>query len=557
MISKDLCTLFSLKLAIARGGIRSSWQGSRLRVISGLVTMAVLVTGMYLLFHYLFSYLTGIEGGSYAFGETLAGRLLTMSLMAFGVFIAVSSLISGVSILFRSGEIELLLSLPASERSVAMIGTLDSWFHAGWAMLILGIPLISAYCLSLNRPFVSLVAGIVLLPVLMITWVSTGTVIMSLLSRLGRGRIWKFVGGAVIVAGAGVLLFMSSSSPAELVIDESNATLGKLHLFVSQLPGSGETWWPHSLFTSAISRFSHGGWQTGLIRVLILFLEAGTMACAALVLVSHRFRVTHSMAAESSVSHGWRLPLLRKGGRIGTIFQKDLLLFGRDPVQWSQLGLLAGMFIVYAANLRRFPMEFSDPVWLSVAIFMNISFSGFVAATLLVRFAFPSVSMEGSGLYGIVQLRRGRSLLFWSKWLQSFVAVLPLMVGIVLLSSASLGAGPVLMSESGIAMLFICFVLVSINIGLGSIFPSFGARSTATVASGQGGIISAFASMGYVLFMIAVLSIITRRYLTDGFRESVLISPLLNSLILVLPVSAIVSFFSIRLALRSLRRRDF
>jgi ABC-2 type transport system permease protein len=251
-----------------------------------------------------------------------------------------------------------------------------------------------------------------------------------------------------------------------------------------------------------------------------------------------------------------RLPLLRRGGRISTIFQKDLILFGRDPVQWSQLALLAGMFIVYAANLRRFPLDFSDPVWLSVAIFMNISFSGFVAATLLVRFAFPSISMEGPGLHSILQLPGGRRLIFWSKWVQSLMAILPLMLGVVLFSASSLGAGPVLMSESGGAMIFICLVLVSINISLGSIFPNFGAKSTATVASGQGGIISAFASMGFVLFMVTVLSVITRRYLTDGFRESVLVGPLLSALLIVLPVSAIVILSTVRIALRSLQRRD-
>ena len=160
-------------------------------------------------------------------------------------------------------------------------------------------------------------------------------------------------------------------------------------------------------------------------------------------------------------------------------------------------------------------------------------------------------------MHAIVQLRGGRRLLYWSKWVQSLLAILPLMLGVVLFSSVSLGAGPVLMSESGGAMLFICLVLVSINISLGSVFPNFGAKSTATVASGQGGIISAFASMGFVLFMVTILSIVTRRYLTDGFRESVLVRPLLSALIIVLPVSVLVSLTTIRMALRSLKRRDF
>jgi ABC-2 type transport system permease protein len=390
----------------------------------------------------------------------------------------------------------------------------------------------------------------------MLTWLSMGSLVMSVMNRLGGGRVWRLTGGVVILAVAGVILFLSSSSPTELVIDEGNATLGRLHTFVAQLPGSGESWWPHALFTSAVSRFSRESWGPGLVRAGVLAVEAAVACLAALLMVSLRFRQVRSRVSEGRACREMRLPLLRRGGRISTVFQKDLILFGRDPVQWSQLGLLAGMFVVYAANLRRFPIDFSDPVWLSVAIFMNISFSGFVAATLLVRFAFPSISMEGQGLHALLQLPGGRRLLFWSKWVQSLLAILPLMMGVVLLSSASLGAGPILMSESGGAMLFICLVLVSINISLGSVFPSFGARSTATVASGQGGIIAAFASMGFVLFMVSVLSIITRRYLTDGFRESVLVRPLISSLLLVVPVAALVLLYTMRTGLRSLARRD-
>ncbi len=134
-----------------------------------------------------------------------------------------------------------------------------------------------------------------------------------------------------------------------------------------------------------------------LVSGLLLACQAMLLVLAALFLASGKYLKAWNRSAEVSVRYQSSL-FFRDGGRASTIFQKDVLLFLRDPVQWSQLGLLAGMFAIYVINLNRFPIDFGNPYWLAVGIFINISFSAFVVATMMVRFAFPAPSMEAPGL---------------------------------------------------------------------------------------------------------------------------------------------------------------
>jgi ABC-2 type transport system permease protein len=246
----------------------------------------------------------------------------------------------------------------------------------------------------------------------------------------------------------------------------------------------------------------------------------------------------------------------RHGPRLSVMI-KDLLLFLRDPVQYSQLALLAGLFLIYTVNIRRFEFDVGDPVWRGVAVFLNISFSGFVMATLLVRFAFPSVSLEKPGLHAVLTCPGGRRVLYWSKWIPAFVLLLVVLEATGYFSAVSIGAGPVLVLETVISIALLSVVLVSINVGMGAIFPEFTDNNAARIASGHGGITSAFVSMGFVLLVVSLLSIVTRTYMVEGFTERSLVRPLSWTFAVLIPLSLFLSWLLNRLAVRSLARRDF
>lgn len=550
--------LISVKARSAAGALASMWQGNRLKVIAGAVTLGIIAPSMFLLFRFLFLRLTHLEDPD--FGAALAARLLSSAFMAFTVFLAVSSMIAGISTLFRSRETVLLLSMPFRTAPVAAFRVAESWFHAGWSTILLGVPVIAAFASVVGRPpSLTAAAGAAALVPFVIVSVSCGTIVMSLLSRLGTmGGLRRGAGGVVLLSAIGLLLFFQGMKPDAVVIpDEGSSNLAAVERFVAGLPATGHSPWPHALLGTVLSQSTNPLGRGFALRAgLLLAGEALLASTLAMWLVCRGFRKRHSAVAGEGGRGGSSKRLMR-GGFARALFEKDILLFLRDPVQLSQLGLLTGLFVMYTANLSRFSFDFSQRIWLGVAVFMNVSFMGFVMATLLVRFSFPSISLEGPGLLFVMQVPRARRALLRVKWLQALISVLPLMLTAGVVVAARLGAGHILIIETIGAILLTAFALSSINIALGSVFPRFGDNSAASIASSQGGIVAAFASMGFVLMMVSALSFATRAYLAEGFRERAMTGPLLVLAAVMVPVTALVSAASMRLASGSFARRDF
>lgn len=546
-----LSILLSMQLRGFAGGVAEEWKSNRLKLIAGVITLGVMAYVFYHLFVVLFAYLASLDQDLYGFGTALASRLFGMALLAFGVFVGVSSLITGNNSLYRSPRVTLLLASSADHRSLAVSAVLESWFNAGWTMLLMGYPILLAFTRGLAFTEVHPSAGFLLYPFMLLAWVSIGTIVTVLLSRLGGMTGWKLFGGIAIIAGSGALFFFASGTSDQLVIEEvPGMELGGLQQFVSGLPGQTGGYWPHALFLRAMVQ---GSMSSGLL----LAAQSLILAVAALSFASVGYLKAWNRSA--AISARYQSPLFfRGGGRASTVFQKDLLVFLRDPVQWSQLGILAGMFSIYVINLSRFPIDFGNPYWLAVGVFINISFSAFVTATMMVRFAFPAPSMEAPGFHSMIQLPGGRELLYRSKWTQTLLlSVIPASV-LAWLSSRSIGAGTLLQIESVACIFITAFVLSTVNISMGCLFLRKGAGSAVGLSSGQGGIITAFVSVAFVLFIVTVLSVVTRRYMTDNFTEAMLAEPVWYSIILLMiPVGGLVSVIMYRAGMDNLRKRVF
>ena len=550
--------LFRIRINSLRGAAASEWESNRLKLIAAGITLSILIPGIYLLFHFLFSYIYSLESTFPGFGIALARRLLGMTFMSIGIFIGISSFISGVSAVFRSRETSMLLTLPVRDRLIAFFRMIESWFNAGWATILLGIPIIIAFNVSLEYNLFSSIIALALFPFLLVVWVSSGTILLGVSIRMSRssGKLWRAAVILGLVVSAGIYLVLKSSGPEGIVAEETTA-LDAVHKFVADLPVAGGRLWPHILFGNAVSSVNNGIWMEALQNTGILILESAIALFLAYIFICPGFRKRFSTVSNVSSRRRSSSLLLRSRGRFRTMLQKDILVFLRDPVQWSQLLLLTGLFLVYAFNINRFPMDIGNPLWRSIVVYLNFSFSCFVTATILVRFTFPAISLEGAGISYILQLPAGRMMLLKSKLLESFLFITPFIIGIGIWSTIAIGAGTVLVVSSTVALGLMCIALVSINTCLGAVFPRFDKGSAASIASGHGGIIAACASMGYVLVAVSVLGMTIRRAIPAFGSEQALIEPMTAALIFLGIVTVVVTLISIRIGYRSLMKRDF
>jgi ABC-2 type transport system permease protein len=77
---------------------------------------------------------------------------------------------------------------------------------------------------------------------------------------------------------------------------------------------------------------------------------------------------------------------------------KDVLVFLRDPSQWSQLLLLCALVAIYIFNFAALPLGDGSALALAMrdlAAIMNLGLGTFVTTTIAVRFVYPMVSLEG------------------------------------------------------------------------------------------------------------------------------------------------------------------
>ena len=550
--------LFAMKRASIRGAAASEWQNNRLKLIAASITMLVLLPAIYLLFRFLFGYIYSLESTFTGFGIALARRLMSMTFMTLGVFIGISSFISGFSLLFRSWETSFLLTMPLRDRFTALYRTLESWFNAGWAIFLLGIPIVLAFCRALHLSLLSTAVSIVLFPLLMLVWLSTGTLLLGSSIKLSRrsGRVWRAAALLGLVGAAGIFFVLRSSGPSGIIAGDDTA-LDALQSFVADLPVAGGMLWPHTLFSSALIAADAGLWGQVLLSSGLLLLEGILGAGTACLLICHNFRNIYCGVSSRMNRRRSSRFLLRGGGGFRTILSKDLLLFLRDPVQWSQLLLLSGLFLVYAMNIRRFPTDITHEFWRSILVYLNFSFSCFVTATLLVRFSFPSISLEGPGLSYLLQLPGGRKLLLRSKLLESLLIIMPFIVGVGIWSTISIGAGGMLVAASTLALFLMCYALVCINVGLGAIFPRFDRASAANIASSHGGIIASFTSMGYVLVTVFALGATLRSSMVETAHMRLLSANMGRALLFLTVFTAAVAFAFTRGGYGSLMKRDF
>ena len=95
---------------------------------------------------------------------------------------------------------------------------------------------------------------------------------------------------------------------------------------------------------------------------------------------------------------------------------KDLRLFRRDPLQWTQFLLFFGLLCLYFFYVRRFNYANSLIGWMTAIGFMNLGVVGLILSTFTTRFVFPMISIEGYRFWILGTLPIDRTTILWSKF---------------------------------------------------------------------------------------------------------------------------------------------
>ena len=232
--------------------------------------------------------------------------------------------------------------------------------------------------------------------------------------------------------------------------------------------------------------------------LFLLWITAGAMIVLGCWQARALYRQGYSRAQEALPARFTAAPMLNRllelmtrplELRFRSLLLKDLRSFLRDPTQWSQLFLLLALVVVYLYNFSVLPSNFTFATFFlqNLFSFLSLGLAGFVLSAVAVRFVFTAVSIEGQAFWIIRSSPLSLRRFLWSKFWTALPPLLVLSQILTLASNYFLGASRFMTILASVTILFVCFGIVGLGVGMGAMFPRFRFENITQIAGSSGG----------------------------------------------------------------------
>jgi ABC-2 type transport system permease protein len=435
------------------------------------------------------------------------------SLLYFSLFLMLtfSSTIIAFSVFFHEQETSYLMTCPLPFTHIFFYKLVETFMFASWAVLFLGLPLCCAYGIQRGVSFV-------FYPVLLLLYIPfialpaiigaliTFLIILYLL-RFRRVLAYLFLG--LLLIGVMLLGISIARLKDELPAYTAAWFFGILdYLNFAKHPLLPSTWMTKAMISLAQQDYRECFFQFMLLLSTTLFL-----GCIGHILSANKYdRAWSIIHSTDSGKSFWRLRWLP--GLANLLFflkpqnrlflEKDIRIFVRDVLQWSQFGILLGLLLIYILNLRTLRYDQQAVFWKHVIATLNLTATALTLCTFASRFIFPLLSLEGKRLWllGVMPIKRSGILL--AKFILASVVLLITSEILVILSCYMLRLPWLLASVHAITILGITVGVAGLSVGLGAIYPTFHEDSPAKIVSGFGGTLNLVLSLVFVLVMVVI-----------------------------------------------------
>jgi ABC-2 type transport system permease protein len=503
-----------LRHQIWAASLRQLWRASLLRVLLiGGLTLGFWGV-MFVLFYEGFSLLTAAISHPPTLARTVHAvyNVFFLSLLA---MLTVSAGILYYAALYKSPETQLLLTLPVRPQRLVLEKFFETTLLACWGFILLGSPLLVAYGFVNEAPAAYFV---LLLPLLMsFAVIPSGIgaivclIVVAVTPRFRRAAAVMVVLG--FLAGIVYLVWVMFGSTQHEAMSALwlQSTLVRLRVAEQRVLPS---WW----LSTGLLEAAHGG-PAGTLQALgfLCVLLSNALLVPKLLAVVGGATIRRSfgqLASGPQLTFRWQLRwldqlsglLLRPfSPTMRLVLIKDLRLFRRDPLQWSQFLLFFGLLTFYFIYVRRFDYGRQLTGWMTAIGFMNLGVVGLILSTFTTRFVFPLVSLEGQRFWILGTAPIDRREIIWSKFVfATMVTSLPCCL-LVFLSDVALQLWqrtPAMVAVHQLICLMLATGLSALSVGLGARMPDLHETSPAKIAAGFGGTLTLIVS---ALLVIAIV----------------------------------------------------
>jgi ABC-2 type transport system permease protein len=518
----EAAVFWRLRRRIAGTKIRQIFVHARFRAILVAALSLLLWCGLMYLFLCGFSFLRSAIPHPETHDEMVHG-IFGMFFAALMVMLMFSAGIILYGSLFHSPETTFLLTIPARTERIFLHKFQEAVVFSSWGFILLGTPVIVAYGLIADAPWYyylmmfPFVFSFVYIPA------AIGGAICLLIIYIMPG-MRRFVvivaGGLILAAGYWMIWSLMKGPDSDLLTPVwFQEMLGRLQFTEQRLLPS---WW----LSSGLLEAGRDAWSESIMFLALLFSNALFFRQLALFIAGRIYRKAYSsLSNKAGKTRRTRTALVDRMLLTVTRFfplptrlmmVKDMRLFRRDPMQWSQFLIFFGLLGLYFFNVRRFNYDLYYIGWVNMVSFLNLSVVGLLMSTFTTRFIYPMLSLEGQRFWLLGLLPVRRETIIWSKFVFAVgTAIIPCSI-LILLSDLMLDISRLVMASHQLTCLLLCSGLSGIAVGLGARLPNLRETSPSRIASGFGGTLCLVISTLYILVVVLLTALPTHFLIAAG-----------------------------------------
>jgi len=446
--------------------------------------------------------------------DQLLRAVFGMFFAALMVMLVFSATIILYSSLFHSRETAFLMTNPVRTERIFLHKFQEAIVLGSWGSLLMGSPMLVAHGMVAGAPWYYYAVLAPLMVAFVYIPASIGAIVCLLVVRClpgARVRVLALPLAVIVVLAAWFVWSLTTGRQSDLLTPAwFREILGRLEFAQHRFLPS---WW----LSSGLLEAARGVWSESVLFLTVLIANALFFRQLAIGFAARLYRPAYSsLRGKGTLGQRkrryWLDGLIRcatfalpKSTRL--LIVKDLKLFRRDPVQWSQFLIFFGLLGLYFLNIREFTYNISISAWVNMISFLNVAVVGLLLSTFTTRFIFPLISLEGRHFWilGLLPLRRDTIL--WSKFLFAVGGAIVPCSGLILLSDLMLGVSPAVLVSHQLTSVILCLGLAGIAVGLGARLPNLRERSPSRIAAGFGGTLSLVLSTLYIVVVVMLAAI--------------------------------------------------
>ena len=556
--------------------------GTVIRNIGSFIVFGSFAVGAFYFSNFVTAYL--LE--NVKIGLFLFHRFIGMMLFVFFVTINLGNMVVSFSTLYRSPEMNFLLTSPVSYLNIFVIKFLDNFFYSSGTLFMVGFSVLLGYgyYFHLSWYFYVLMMVGVLVPFMFLAACVAVIILLLLMKLASKINFRLLAGGIVILYLSQIYFYFEVSSPVHLV-REVMKYYPNVDLYFGMLDPLALKLLPNFWVSEIMYFFVTEKYFPVFQYTSLLILSTAGLFVIALAVANAFFYSTWitSLSIKSLTVRSLELKntFFSFGKRSFFSSQTEVLLkkefwqFLREPSQWIHFSVMMALLIVFLMSASSLSIKLEAPELKAVVYLTVFIFNIFLINSIALRFGFPMISLEGNAYWSIRSAPIAASRMYWIKFSIVMIFLTLLSIVIAWLSNipylyAQKVINPfpkppsfeephhsikILAYYSIIITPIITATLASINVGLGSVYANFIEKNPIRIASSQGATMTFLLSVVYLVIILAVYYLPTTVMFVSASKNSAINWNMwkLVFLIITVPSFGIIGLSHV-LGIRSLRR---